>query len=295
MKKPEQPVTVVTNATDVTDPWQLLRRHTAARIGLGRVGSSQTTADTLRFSLAHAQARDAVHLALDKERLATDLIAADFRPVFVASQAVDRATYLLRPDLGRSLSPASERELAQVQSQSQFQSATPPVAAGTSRGERLVFMVGDGLSAKAVQDQAVRLIQSVRDRLAPVTHWAPVVIAEQARVALGDEVASQLAADLVVVLIGERPGLSSPDSMGIYLTYAPEPGLPDSRRNCISNVRPDGLDINTAADRLVWFIQQARRRQISGVVLKDNSAEKTLESASETALKTPARSNDGDV
>ncbi len=238
------------------DPWQALRRHTAARIALGRAGASLPTAEWLRFALAHAQARDAVHAALDEAALAAQLAAHDFASVCVESAASDRATYLLRPDLGRRLSARS--------------AALLPALAGA--GCDLAVVVGDGLSASAAQTQALPLLLELRPGLAQqglVT--APVVLARQARVALGDEVGALLGAHAVLVLIGERPGLSSPDSLGAYLTWAPQPGRSDAQRNCVSNIRPAGLSYAEAARKLAWLLGAARRLGATGVALKDES------------------------
>jgi ethanolamine ammonia-lyase small subunit len=212
-----------------SDPWQALRRRTAARIGLGRVGASMPTAELLRFGLAHAQARDAVHGALDAAALARDLAAQGFSTLAVHSMAPDRETYLLRPDLGRRLDQ----------------------------------------QAQAAQQHAPAVALLLRDALGG---WPwPVVIARQGRVALGDDIGAALGARLAIVMLGERPGLSSPDSLGIYLTWSPRPGRMDSERNCISNVRPAGLDYAAAARKLHFLMTQALLRQTSGVMLKDES------------------------
>lgn len=238
----------------LANPWEALRRHTAARIALGRVGSSLPTEEVLRLGLAHAQARDAVHRPLDFPALHAAL-AADGWPVSqVRSQARDRQVYLLRPDLGRCL---HESDDALLRSQ--------PAAA------ELAIVVADGLSSSAVQQHAQPLLAAFRQRFE--ADWAntPVVLAEQGRVAIGDEIGAALRARLVVVLIGERPGLSSPDSLGIYLTYAPRKGRMDSERNCISNVRPEGLTYPQAAHKLAYLCRNALCRQLTGVDLKDDS------------------------
>src|SRR4051812_39305278 len=228
----------------VADPWQVLRRRTAARIGLGRVGASMPTGELLRFGLAHAQARDAVHGALDAAALAQDLATHGFSTLEVHSMAPDRETYLLRPDLGRRLDQASLRLLQ-----------------GVPRAE-VALVIADGLSARAAQQHAPALARLLRDALGG---WAwPVVIARQGRVALGDDIGAALGARLAIVMLGERPGLSSPDSLGIYLTWSPRPGRMDSERNCISNVRPAGLDYAAAARKLHFLMTQAMSRQTSG-------------------------------
>lgn len=244
------------------DPWTDLRAHTAARIALGRAGAGLPTKALLSFGLAHAQARDAVHIQLDVAALAGRLQALGCDTLTVRSAAADRATYLLRPDLGRRLHAEDAQGLS-----------------GQARPEGcdLLLVVGDGLSSLAVERQAGPLIEAIR-KLAP-SDWTfgPVVIASQARVALGDEAGALLKARMVAVLIGERPGLSSPDSLGIYLTWAPRPGRNDAQRNCISNVRPEGLPAAAAAARLWWLCREARKLQLSGVDLKDRSDELTLD------------------
>jgi ethanolamine ammonia-lyase small subunit len=237
------------------DPWLALRRFTTARIALGRAGQSLPTRAVLEFGLAHAQARDAVHLPLDCSELAASLDTAGFASVAVHSAAPDRATYLRRPDLGRRLDEASRQRLG-----------------GLARPERpdLVFVIADGLSSCAAATHVVPLLLEVVPLL-PGWRLAPVVIAEQGRVALGDEVGEILGAALAVMLIGERPGLSSPDSLGIYLTYGPRLGRTDAERNCISNVRPAGLGYAQAARRLVFLLTMARQLKLSGVGLTDDS------------------------
>jgi ethanolamine ammonia-lyase small subunit len=243
------------------DPWQALRRFTAARIALGHTGVSQPTSAQLDFQLAHARARDAVHQALDTASLARALAAAwpGASPVLqLHSAAENRNVYLQRPDLGRRLDAPSRAAIA-----SQRAEEAP---------YDLAMVFADGLSARAVAQNAPPFLQALQARLAPET-WtlAPLAIVEQGRVAVGDEVGELLGARLVVVLIGERPGLSSPDSMGLYLTWAPRVGLTDERRNCISNVRPAGLGALEAAGRLHYLLTQARARQLSGVGLKDET------------------------
>lgn len=219
---------------------------TQARIGLPRAGHALNTAATLAFDLAHARARDAVHAVFDPAPL-----QSAFGAIVVRSAAPDRATYLQRPDLGRLLPPAEAARLV-------------PTGADTA------IVVGDGLSATAVALHAVPLIRALQSRLGGV--WAPIVAAHQARVALGDGIGAALGVDIVVMLIGERPGLSAPDSLGAYITWQPRPGRHDSERNCVSNIRPPhGLDHATAADRIAWLVHQARARQLTGVALKDES------------------------
>jgi ethanolamine ammonia-lyase small subunit len=238
------------------DPWTDLRRHTAARIALGRAGVSLPTAEWLRFALAHAQARDAVHLPFDDEALAKALADHGFQALRLESAAVDRATYLRRPDLGRRL---SARSAALLQ-------ALPKAAPD------LAVVVGDGLSARAVHEYALPLLLELRPRLeADAVALGAVALVRQCRVALGDEAGALLGARAVLVLLGERPGLSSPDSLGAYLTWAPRPGRSDAERNCVSNIRPAGQPPAEAARRIAWLLAGARRLGASGVVLKDES------------------------
>ena len=249
----------------VRDPWDALRRQTAARIALGRAGSSLPTTALLAFELDHARARDAVHRALDVEALAT----AIGRPgIAVHSAAGDRATYLLRPDLGRRLDDASRERLEAVKAE--------PCD--------LVFVLGDGLSALGVQRHAAALLEAVVPLLSDLS-IGPVVIAEQARVALGDEVGALLKARAVVVVIGERPGLTSPDSVGLYLTFNPKPGRHDAERNCVSNVRPEGLTPALAAVRLAWLVRASLRLSLSGVALKDDSARLVTDDGTHAPLR----------
>lgn len=237
------------------NPWTELRRFTQARIALGRVGSSLPTDEVLRFGLAHAAARDAVHQPLDFPQLESDLAAGGYTCRRLRSRAPDRHTYLLRPDLGRRLAEGSRAALA----------------GAASDACDLAFVIADGLSAFAVQRHAVPLLAAVGPGLAPAWRIAPIVLVEQGRVAVADEIGELLAARLVVLLIGERPGLSSPDSLGCYLTYAPRVGRTDADRNCISNIRPEGLAYPDAAPRLVWLLGEALRLQLTGVALIEPS------------------------
>jgi len=248
---------------DHADPWAALRRLTPARIALGHTGSSQRTRDQLDFQLAHARARDAVRQALDVAATKTMLEAAwpDGQPVLLLnSAAADRHVYLQRPDLGRRLDAASRDMLGTMRG---------PESQG---GPDLAIVLADGLSSRAIAQNAAPFLQALHARLANEP-WrlAPLTIVEQGRVAIGDEIGELLGAKMVLVLIGERPGLSSPDSMGLYLTWAPRVGLTDERRNCISNVRPAGLGYAEAAAKLHYLLIEARRRQLSGVALKDET------------------------
>ena len=245
------------------DPWVELRRHTPARIALGRAGGSLPTAELLRFGAAHAQARDAVLVPLDAAALVKALQAQGWATCQVQSCASDRAAYLRRPDWGRQLDAASTAALQA--------SAEGPVD--------LAIVLGDGLSAVALQRHAGPLLAALRPLLAPGLRLAPLVIATQARVALADAVGALLQARLVLMLLGERPGLSSPDSLGAYLTYQPRIGRSDAERNCVSNIRPDGLAPAIAAQRLAWLLNESLRRRLSGVALKDDSATALLSDA----------------
>jgi ethanolamine ammonia-lyase small subunit len=244
------------------DAWTALRAMTPARVALGRTGASLPTREILRFGAAHALARDAVHAALDAAALAARLDADGWPCDQVASAAPDRAAYLLRPDLGRQL---DARDILRLQAQ-----ANARAAAGLAPPD-LVFVIGDGLSALAAANHAQPLLAEMRTRLPGAWVVAPVVIAMQARVALGDAVGEALGARMVAVLIGERPGLSSPDSLGVYLTLHPRIGTPDARRNCISNIRPAGLSYAHAAHKLAWLAVEAARMGTTGVALKDLS------------------------
>jgi ethanolamine ammonia-lyase small subunit len=236
------------------DLWRKLRRLTAARIGLRRSGASLATGPLLDFKLAHAQARDAVREPLDQKRLAADL--ANLGPVIeVASAAEGQQQYLMRPDLGRRLAPGAEAALA----------------AHTGRYD-VAFVATGGLSARAVQTHARPVLHGALPALrAEGWRIAPLVVVRHGRVAIGDAIAALLGADCVAVLIGERPGLSAPDSMGAYLTWQPHPGTTDADRNCISNIRPDGIGYADAAHKLAHMLRAMRARRISGVALKDDS------------------------
>lgn len=254
------------NDTVIQNPWQALRRYTDARIALGRSGVSQPTAAQLAFQLAHAQARDAVHHALDVARLRQALEEQlQLTNIALRSAAESRQVYLQRPDLGRRLHPSSR-------------------AALEGQGCDLAIVLADGLSALAIEQNALPFLQALVPRIAG-EGWtlAPLAIVEQGRVAVGDEVGQLLGARAVLVLIGERPGLSSPDSMGLYLTWAPRVGLTDESRNCISNVRSAGLGHAEAAARAHYLLAEAFRRELTGVALKDESANDPALPAPETA------------
>lgn len=269
MNKADKPVKAEISLS--ADPWQQLKRFTRARIALGRVGSSLPTREVLDFGMSHAMARDAVHLALDVDALAGALHAAGFSTCQVHSRAPDRATYLLRPDLGRRLDDAGLAGL---------QTIKPPQSID------LLIVVGDGLSSLAVERHVLPLLEEIRSATPVEWRLGPIAIASQARVAIGDEIGAALGARMVALLIGERPGLSSPDSLGIYLTYDPKVGRQDAERNCISNVRPEGLGYKDAARKLVWLAREALTLKFSGVGLKDESD--VAEIADQTAVRLPA-------
>lgn len=241
------------------DPWFRLAGRTAARIALGRVGASLPTREVLTFALAHAQARDAVHARLDMAALKHGLARLGLGTIEVESEAPDRQTYLRRPDLGRSLSDQSRTRLADA-------------ADGASD---VAVVIADGLSATAVDAHAIALVAAFLPLVARLgLRLAPVAIAQGGRVALGDAIGEALRARAIAVVIGERPGLSAADSLGIYLTYDPRPGRHDGERNCISNVRPAGLAPEIAAAKLAWLIDAALTRKLTGVGLKDESEAK---------------------
>lgn len=259
--KPQAPASTV-----VDNPWSALRAYTPARIALGRTGISLPTAAQLDFQLAHARARDAVHRPLDVQALCGEVEALGLAAVPLHSAATGRAMYLQRPDLGRQLGAASRAVLERLRAERR-----------SARGDLpfdVAFVMVDGLSSLAVQRHAVPLLAEVLGLLGPGWSVAPVGVVEQGRVAVGDDVGELLDARAVVVMIGERPGLSSPDSLGLYLTWQPRTGRSDAQRNCISNVRPEGLACVDAAARLTYLLDAARRRGISGVALKDESGER---------------------
>lgn len=248
------------------DPWHALRRLTQARIGLGRAGVGLPTSALLEFQLDHACARDAVWSPWDVASFASVLqsaptaVAQDGRPrevLVVQSQVRDRSEYLKAPHLGRRLDGASRASLA---------ARVAPVS-------DVVVVVSNGLSSTAIERHGANLVEEVWTRLVDLgLSLGPIVLVPNGRVAIGDDVGEALGARLVVVLIGERPGLSSADGIGIYLTFAPAVGTTDERRNCISNVRcPGGLGYAAAAAKLAWLVDQALHRQLSGVALKDEA------------------------
>jgi ethanolamine ammonia-lyase small subunit len=251
MTKPPAP-----SSRSLTD----LRDLTPARVGLGRAGASLPTGALLDFTLDHARARDAVHAAFDAPAIAAGLRDLGLEAVEVFSCARNRTDYLRRPDLGRTLDPASQRLLA-----------------GRGGGAcRLAIVIGDGLSPTAVNALAIALIRSLIPRLLiDGIEIGRAVVAGGARVALGDEIGAILGARMILMMIGERPGLSASDSLGAYLTFAPKVGRTDAERNCVSNIHGAGLGYDEAAFRIAWLIREGLARGVTGVALKDESGEPT--------------------
>ncbi|WP_437179717.1 ethanolamine ammonia-lyase subunit EutC [Pseudomonas azerbaijanorientalis] len=258
---------------DPHNPWLELRRLTPARIALGRTGTSIPTRAQLDFQYAHAQARDAVHLPFDHAALNSQLAERGHQSLLLHSAAIDRNSYLQRPDLGRKLSDESAKTLRDY-------------AAAHPGGIDLVIVIADGLSALAVHRHTLPFLARLEEQIT-AEGWtvAPVILVEQGRVAIADEIGELLGAKMTVILIGERPGLSSPDSLGLYFTYNPKVGLTDAYRNCISNVRLEGLSYGMAAHRLLYLMREACRRQLSGVNLKDEAQVQTLESDAGADMK----------
>jgi ethanolamine ammonia-lyase small subunit len=252
MKAPVLPPRLMTDLRDLTP----------ARVALGRSGASLPTKALLEFTLDHARARDAVHAAFNAQALVASLADLGFQAHSVASRAGSRRDYLRRPDLGRQLDQASVQRLA--------------AARGASDACDLSIVIGDGLSPTAIHAHAILLMRDLMPRLdAQRIKIGHAVVASEARVALGDEIGAILGARMVVMLIGERPGLSAPDSMGAYLTFAPQVGLTDADRNCVSNIHREGLSYDEAAVKIAWLIREGLARQVTGVALKDESGDGT--------------------
>jgi ethanolamine ammonia-lyase small subunit len=248
-------------ALTTEDSWVSLRRYTDARIGLGRSGSSLTTEAHLAFQLAHAKARDAVHIPLDLALLQQQLENYQLSSVPLHSRAYDRAQYLQRPDKGRRLAATSADLLRSTLVDGLHYDVT--------------VVLADGLSSAAVQQHGALMASLVTQRLkSSGLSCSPVCLVEQGRVAIGDDIGEILASRLLIMLIGERPGLSSPDSLGLYYTFQPRLGLTDEARNCISNIRPAGLRLQDAAERLMWLVNESLRLRLSGVGLKDKSQQR---------------------
>jgi ethanolamine ammonia-lyase small subunit len=237
------------------DPLIALKEFTAARIAIGRTGTSIPLKQSLEFKLAHAHARDAVYSVLDKDGLSDDLAIFNLPVLQLQSMATNRHKYLKRPDYGRQLSEDSLLLLNDY-----------------TTGADIAIIIADGLSAIAINENAHKLLKLVVPTLiASKLTVAPICLVEQGRVAIGDVIAHTLNARFSIVLIGERPGLSAADSMGAYLTYSPRPGLTDESRNCISNIRRQGLTHKSAADKIFYLINESFKRKLSGVKLKDNA------------------------
>lgn len=258
---------------DAENPLLGLRRLTPARIALGRTGTSMPTSAQLDFQYAHAQARDAVHLPFDHAGLSAQLAECGRDSLLLHSAAANRDSYLQRPDLGRKLSDESAQTLRDY-------------ALAHPGGVDLAIVVADGLSALAVHRHTLPFLTRMEEQI-KAEGWSvsPVILVAQGRVAVADEIGELLGAKMVVILIGERPGLSSPDSLGLYFTYGPKVGLTDAYRNCISNVRLEGLSYGMAAHRLLYLMREACRRQLSGVNLKDEAQIHTLESDAGADMK----------
>lgn len=255
----------------IENPWALLKDYTDARIGLGRSGVSIPTSHSLAFQLAHAQAQDAVHLPLDVKNIVEQLLVNDINKeipyVLLHSQAINRTTYLQRPDLGRRLDKNSSEILKKIK-------------ANDNTFYDLSIVIVDGLSSLAIKENAINFIKKLMTALKEDKQkWnlSPFSIVQQGRVAVGDEVGELLKAKISIVLIGERPGLSSPDSLGLYLTWNPKVGLSDASRNCISNIRSEGLSYEEAVKKTMYLLKESRRLELSGVNLKDRTINDVIE------------------
>lgn len=236
------------------EPLRSLKQFTPARIGLGRVGSGIPLKAFQEFKLAHAHARDAVYSELDVDGLTEKLKQFELPILHLHSAAAYRAQYLQRPDLGRKLNEQSAEEIKDYGSPCD-----------------VAVIIADGLSATAVNDNTVPLLKLLLPVLrSEKLRLSSLVLVKQGRVAIADEIAHALGAKLSLILIGERPGLSAADSVGAYITYAPKPGLTDESRNCISNIRPQGLSSAAAAKKIFYIIHEAFKRKLTGVNLKDN-------------------------
>ncbi len=249
-------ISIRTQHLEENDCWAWLRQFTDARIALGRTGSSVLTDDYLKFRLSHARARDSIKMPFDARRVAEQLSKLGLTSFEVDSKAGNRETFITRPDLGRRLSDERRARLKAMH----------------YPGCDVLLVIADGLSSKAVHKQAVPLVEHLQPYLRDLRlSVGPVVLAHQSRVALADDIAELMHAKLVAMLIGERPGLSSPDSLSVYMTYKPYFGRMESERNCISNIRPEGLNYDAAAFKLTWLIANAFDRRVSGTALKDES------------------------
>ncbi|MDR1828526.1 MAG: ethanolamine ammonia-lyase subunit EutC [Methylobacteriaceae bacterium] len=270
MGEPAETDVVAFNAFQTVDPWRELKAYTDARIALGRAGPAMPTREVLEFSLAHARARDAVHARFDAKALCDGLTALGIPVAEARSRAGSRDEYLRRPDLGRTLHPGSREALA----------------GGFRLPVDIVLVICDGLSAKAVHENALPLVTELRPLLNGRGLNVTGVVVNQGRVAVGDEIGELAKARIAAVLIGERPGLSAADSLGVYLTYAPRPGCSDAQRNCISNIRAAGMPAAVAARKMMRLMEQALELKLTGVGLKDDDETAPLLRAAEPETNT---------
>ena len=244
------------------DAWQFLQNYTHARIARGRAGHSIPTSELLKFQADHAQARDAVYSELDIEQLNKSISEAfDLKIFNLKSEVENRSQYLQRPDLGRTLSRISREELTSV---------------NISESD-ICFVITDGLSAEAINQNAVPILGNLIPKLTEI-NWkiAPICIVEQGRVAIADEIGFLLKSEIVIILIGERPGLTSPNSLGAYITFRPYVGMTDESRNCVSNIRPEGMNFQMATDKILYLLTEIKSKKLSGVNLKDEYYKSTL-------------------
>jgi ethanolamine ammonia-lyase small subunit len=244
------------------DAWQFLQNYTPARIARGRTGHSIPTSELLKFQADHAQARDAVYSELDITNLSNLITQSlNIEVINLKSEVKNRPQYLQRPDLGRTLSEESREELMSI----------------NSSESDICFVIADGLSAEAINQNALTILQNLIPKLIEI-NWkiSPICIVEQGRVAIADEIGLLLKSEIVVILIGERPGLSSPNSMGAYITFRPNVEMTDESRNCVSNIRPEGLDLQVATDKILYLLTEMKLKKLSGVSLKDEFEEVVL-------------------
>lgn len=245
-----------------SDAWQFLQNYTPARIARGRAGHSIPTSELLKFQTDHAQARDAVYSELDTTQLNESIRKTlGFQTLNLKSEVKNRSQYLQRPDLGRTLSQTSREKLISI----------------NNSESDICFVITDGLSAEAINQNVLLLLENLIPRLTDI-NWtiAPICLVEQGRVAIADEIGFLLKSEIVIILIGERPGLSSPNSMGAYITFHPHVGMTDESRNCVSNIRPEGLNIQMATDKILYLLTEMKTKKLSGVGLKDESDVKAL-------------------
>jgi ethanolamine ammonia-lyase small subunit len=244
------------------DAWQFLQNYTPARIARGRTGHSIPTSELLKFQADHAQARDAVYSELDIANLNESISKAfDLQIINLKSEVKNRPQYLQRPDLGRTLSQESREELIGI----------------SSSESDICFVIADGLSAEAINQNALPILENLIPKLTTI-NWgiAPICIVEQGRVAIADEIGFLLKSEIVVILIGERPGLTSPNSMGAYITFRPHVGMTDESRNCVSNIRPEGMVFQLATDKILYLLAEMKSKKLSGVGLKDEYSQVTF-------------------